>query len=312
MQERIMVYGGTGSGKSTGWLTLARQQPENTFYCVDTDKSSLRLLNTEFKDVLEKGNVKVLHCRTWESCKQTLESLIPTIKENDWLIIDKIDPLWSFLQNWYTLKVFNKNIDEYFLQLRKSVGGGSKLESFKGWTDWAVINSTYQSLIDPVMYDYDYNIYITAKSKDYDPKGELEDAELKESFSVVGYQPEGEKRNADRCHTILFLNHDSFGYYMTTVKDRGRQQVKEYAFTNFAETYQKIIDNIQITEAATPKSGARAEAKADAEKISFSKWLDKNHVLHSDAVKILEIESLDAITDYKSAQNKIKEAKGIL
>jgi hypothetical protein len=99
---------------------------------------------------------------------------------------------------------------------------------------------------------------------------------------------------------------------MTTVKDRGRQQVKEYAFTNFAETYQKIIDNIQITEVAAPKSGARAEAKADAEKISFSKWLDKNHVLHSDAVKILEIESLDAITDYKSAQNKIKEAKGIL
>ena len=79
MQERILVYGGTGSGKSTGWLTIARQQPDNTFYCIDTDKSVARLLGTEFKDV---KNVKIFPCRTWQVCDKTITPLIPTIKTN--------------------------------------------------------------------------------------------------------------------------------------------------------------------------------------------------------------------------------------
>ena len=309
MQERILVYGGTGSGKSTSWLTIARQHQidlsKSIFYCVDTDKSTERLLGTEFKDI---HNVKVIPARTWETAKKALEELAPTLTKDDWLIIDKIDPLWSFVQNYFTQNTFHKSIDEYFLQLRKSLNGGSKLEAFKGWTDWNVMNATYQALIDPVMYDYDYNIFITAKSKDYDPKSDTEDVELKESFSVVGHQPEGEKRNADRCHTVLYFNHDINGYYATTVKDRGRKQLKEFPFKNFAETYNKIInDEMPTMEVNEIRDAANKEQQYK----TFGKWLDKNHVRWTEAREILGIGENDEIVDYHVAQNKIKEAKGI-
>lgn len=309
MQERIMVYGGLNSGKSTGWLTIARQQPENTFYCIDTDKSTARLLETEFKDVRDKGNVQIILCRTWETSKKTLEELIPTIKETDWLIIDKINPLWDFVQNWFTQGVFHKNLDEYFMQLRKSLGGGTKLEAFKGWTDWNVINPAYQAVIDPTMYNFDYNIYITAGSKAYDPKADFEDVELKESFSVVGHQPEGEKRNGDRCHTVLYFNHDINGYYITTIKDRGRQRLREFPFDNFWQTYSKVI--AEETLIAEPNESRDVYNKEQQYK-TFGKWLDKNHVRWSEAREILGIGENDEIVDYHEAEKKIKEAKGIL
>ena len=33
-RERILLYGGTGSGKSYAWLTLAKHYPASKFYCI--------------------------------------------------------------------------------------------------------------------------------------------------------------------------------------------------------------------------------------------------------------------------------------
>lgn len=308
MQERILVYGGTGSGKSYSWLTIARTKPNDTFYCIDTDRAISRMLGTEFKDL---KNIKLYACRDWKVCEKALAEIKPMIKEDDWLIVDMADALWDFVQSYYTQEIFHKNIDEYFLQLRKSIAGGSKIEAFKGWTDWQIINKLYQDYINTIMYDLPSNIFITAKASKYS-SDDGDEPSLKDAFSMVGFKPEGEKRNAYRVHTVLFLNHDTFGYYITTVKDRGRQQLKQFPYKNFAETYQKVIDDIKITEEVDENTASRTEAIEQEQYKAFGKWLDKNHVRWSEAYQILGITENDKIADYNTARNKIKEAKGIL
>ena len=254
--ERIMVYGGTGCGKSDGWLSIAEVCPDDMFYCIDTDKAIKRMLDTEYGNL---KNVKVVDCRNWETFEKAVERISELIKDRpgDWVIVDMIDALWSFVQNWYTQKVFGKDYDEYMLQVRQAVKDKDpkKLETLKGWTDWNVINPTYQDAINRMFYEFDCNIYVTAKSVQYSSSSDDKDyADMKEMFASVGLKPEGEKRNPNRTHTVLFFNNDFDGYYVTTIKDRGRPKLRHFKYSSDAnrhkliDVYGKIITKQEVKE----------------------------------------------------------------
>ncbi len=297
MQERILAYGGTGGGKSYAWLSLAKSTQSVKFYCIDTDKAIHRMLATEFKEL---SNVIVKDCRDWHKCDLALDEITKIVKEEDWLVIDMVDALWDFVQSYYTQQIFSKNIDDYFIQVRKSLGGGAKLEAFKGWTDWTVINKLYQDFINRVTYDLSCNIFLTAKASKYNSSQDDEPS-LRDSFSVVGFKPEGEKRNAYRVHTVLYFNHDAFGYYVTTVKDRGRQQLRGMAFNNFANLYDDVINNKEIK----PVESESSITSDDILYKAFGRFLDKNKIKWSEAKEIAGENG--EIADYKIAQIKIKE-----
>jgi len=237
LRERILLYGGTGSGKSFAWLTLANHYKDNQFYCIDTDEAIARMKRYEFKDC---NNIHIYNCKNWKDCESNLYSIQQVVKSTDWLIIDMLDTCWDYVQSYFVKEVFNKKIDDYFVEARRGTAPGStKLQALKGWVDWVVINKIYQDFINSVMYNMSCNVLVTAKAVKLD---NTEDDTTADIFSIVGYRPDGEKRNSYRVHTVIYLNHMFDGYHITTVKDRGRKPFDNEILKNFAEQYSKIIE----------------------------------------------------------------------
>ena len=51
LQERILVAGVPGVGKTYSWLTIARALPKSKFYVIDPDDGVRRVWYNEFPDV---------------------------------------------------------------------------------------------------------------------------------------------------------------------------------------------------------------------------------------------------------------------
>ena len=237
-QERILVYGSAGSGKTYAWLSLARLNPESTFHCIDTDASIDRMLQTEFSDL---QNVKVYPARSWQKLEQALNLIEREVKPGDWIVVDMLCSCWDLVQAYFTEQALGKKIDDYFLQFRKNFKGGDNLEALKGWTDWVVINKIYQDFINHLCYELpQLNIFLTAKATKIDKKDEQG---IKDIFEDIGAKPEGEKRNYYRVHTVLFFAHSTSSYVMTTAKDRGRKRFFAEPVRNFGEQYLAIINS---------------------------------------------------------------------
>ena len=84
------------------------------------------------------------------------------------------------------------------------------------------------------MYQLPSHIIVTSKVT---PLASSDETEIRSLYSFLGIRPEGEKRNSYRVHTILYLSRDKKGWYMTTVKDRGRRQLDKVPVTDFAIQY---------------------------------------------------------------------------
>lgn len=258
--ERILVYGGTGSGKSDSWLSIAEalNNTDTMFYCLDTDRSIRRLLSTDYTHL---NNVKVVECRSWDTFEATLKRLnelgLKDKRQQDWIIIDFVDQLWQFIQNWFTQKYFGKDFDDYIGQVREATKSkdAKKLELLKGWTDWQVINATYQDAVNELALEFDCNHFWTAKEREYSKQAQDDesDKELKNAFMNLGFAPDGEKRNSYRVHTVLYFNNDGNYYNLTTIKDRGRIKLKNFRYSSdtnrhkFIEVYNKIMKKEDAT-----------------------------------------------------------------
>jgi hypothetical protein len=239
LRERILVYGQPGSGKSYSHLRIAEAYPKSKFFVIDTDDSILRMLSGEFSHL---NNVEIYPAQDWQSCSKALEGIKPFITNNDWLVVDMLCSVWDFCQSYFVEEIFNKDIGNYFLQARKEMkAGSSNLGALKGWTDWSVVNKLYQSWINEICYQLPCNIFFTCKATKLNTE---DDADVKDAYSQFGLKPEGEKRNSYRVHSVFLMTHDRHGFYMSTVKDRGRVRVENTPLTpelNFATKYLQLF-----------------------------------------------------------------------
>lgn len=237
-QERILVYGSAGSGKTYAWLSLARLNPESIFHCIDTDASIDRMLQTEFSDL---QNVKVYPARSWQKLEQALNLIESEAKSGDWVIVDMLCSCWDFAQAHFVEQIHGKKIDDYYMEARKSMKKGERLQAISGWDGWSVINKFYQDWINHICYELPQcNIFFTAKSTTI---ASTDDPEVKDIFESIGAKPEGEKRNYYRVHTVLYFAHSTASYVMTTAKDRGRKRFFAEPVNNFGKQYIAIINS---------------------------------------------------------------------
>lgn len=238
LRERILMYGNAGTGKTQGWLSIAAQYPESQFFVADTDDSAERMLATDFSELT---NVDVELANDWETFDGALKRFNKTIRnmkepkrreDLPWVVVDMSDATWDFVQNYFTEQVFNKGIDDFFLQARKVFKGGNKLDTFEGWTDWQVINKIFQTAWRPITTGASgHHLFITAKAK------RAEGAEGKTLYKDLKFMPEGEKRMPHRVHTVLMSEVDRGGWYVSAAKDRGRELVRDLQVQNFAINY---------------------------------------------------------------------------
>lgn len=236
IRERLLVFGHVGSGKTYQWLKLAAHLPEHTFHVIDTDDAVPRMLATEFPDV---RNVRLYPARSWEACVSVLEAIakvVPSAKPSakkissgvtpkDWVVVDNSGNSWTnYVREYYIEQVFGKDMGDYWLEARKAAKpGATRLEVLNGWLDYDTINKIYGGWINPLCYDLYAHVYMTASATTVN---KLDDSLVKETFASYGIRPEGEKRQPGRVHTVFIVQHDNNGWYITTVKDRGRPYLR--------------------------------------------------------------------------------------
>ena len=239
IRERILVYGQPGSGKSYAHLKVAEAYPSSKFYIIDTDDSIPRMLDGEFSHL---NNVEVYPAQDWLGCCKAVDSIKPKVTSKDWLVVDMLCSVWDFVQSFFVEEIFSRDIASYFLQARRELKeGASSLSALEGWTDWSVINKLYQTWVNEITYRLPCHIFFACKATAVRSKDE---PAIRDLYSAFGARPEGEKRNTYRVHSVFLLTHDRNGFYMSTVKDRGRIRLENTPLTpeqNFATKYLQLF-----------------------------------------------------------------------
>jgi len=264
LQERILVGGAPGSGKTYAWLTIARALPEHKFYVIDPDDGVRRVWYGEFPEV---KNIEYYFTPKWftkdystystkgpqvikleERANQAgvadaWSSIKPKIKPDDWVIVEHLHLLWSYVQDGFADEVFNKDIGKYFLEARKNMkAGANRLEALKGWTDWQVINKLHNDdFVVDVCYGVPSHVFMTT-SVSSSGGGKDEDTEVKAFYGSTGVRFEGQKHNPYRAQSILIFKNEGSGdkrqYLVNTFqKDRSRGFLENEAWCDFYYDY---------------------------------------------------------------------------
>jgi len=258
--ERILTMGITGSGKSYQWLKLARSLKDTgaIFRCIDTDNDIDYMLRTQFEDLLPEngGNVYAFPAYDWPEYKQAvywiqgkltdeqikeitnrdqylINAYRQPIKSSDWVVVDKINNAWSRVQRYFVSNVFDEDMGEYFLEVRKrireagGIGKGGKkvvstaLEALDGWQDWVVINRLYDDWILPIVYRVHCHVYAATDVDEVD-RGE-KDPEIISLFGDYKIKPAGQKKLGGQFHTILLFIPGKTQWKVSTIKDRSNR-----------------------------------------------------------------------------------------
>jgi hypothetical protein len=248
--ERILLVGKEGTGKTQAVLSVARRCPDAQFYVIDTDYSASydRMMFTEFGDVGERGNVTtyVTGPDDWRGMMDAARDIQKKAEKGDWVVVDSMTPTWSAAQGFFTEEVHGDDIEGYLLDVRKKreeqkKAGGKKasaLEAFDGWMDWSVINATYFRLYK-VILQHPGHLILTAEGQAI---SDTDSRAMRDTYAEYGVRPAGQKKLGFLTHTVLLTKKGRKGdYTLTTVKDRGREDVEEIELDDFAKDYlQKV------------------------------------------------------------------------
>lgn len=251
--ERLLVAGPQGTGKTRNILKIAARCPDDTFWVIDTDDSYPRMMEEGLRrgELPELPNVHILDVPseepTWASAEfpdftKALKELRSEVSRDDWLVMDQGAPTWDAVQDYFTERVFDSNIEEYFLEVRiekekakKKKGADSKsLGAFEGWMDWPVINKLYRVLHKEIT-TWPSHVYMTAEVTQVSKEDDRDD---RKTFGPYGVKPRGQKRWPYIVQTVLLTAKKRAGVYtLTTVKDRERPELEDEEFEDFAVDY---------------------------------------------------------------------------
>lgn len=222
-RERILIMGGPGAGKSYSAYQVARRVLEagHDVWAFDNDFSFERMKELD-PPVLGEGATIVhyeLQPDEWSELMSGLEYAIEKADRDDLLIVDSMTPTWQAAQEFFTDQIFEKGIDEYFLDARKNLTG-NKLDTYDGWKDWSVINKIYGKLYR-LLNRFPGHVILTAEAE---PLGPDADKDLKALLGPVRVKPRGQKALAHRVNTVVYVMQNRDGSReMRVAKDRGRE-----------------------------------------------------------------------------------------
>lgn len=242
-RELILAMGVGGTGKSTAILEVARLCPDDTFYALDSELQNFnRLLATQFTDV---QNVEVTPVEEWSDWVDAIPKISAKMERDDWLIVDSATPTWDGVQAWFVDKIHGQDIDEWFIAKRQhneSIKSSKDNKEVKGFAalsgsdgDWQVINKVYFKHFYNALLKVPGHVYMTAEQAAIDKN---DDKEVKAAFGAYGVKPKGQKRLGHVPMTVLWLTKSRVGAWaMTTIKDRGREEVEDEPLNNWAKDY---------------------------------------------------------------------------
>lgn len=198
LQERILVFGVEGTGKSEAWISIAveaqRTGSDATFYVIDTDGSAEvslaahpELHNTQIWQASDPSGLLIHpddeiteHGTWWESFTAAAES-IRELKpgREDWIVIDRLDRMWDAVQSYWIDRAYEEDEDAYWAELRaeqlKAKEAGKKgterdFGGFAGNRDWVQIKKVYNTGVLGLLAGPPSNKFAVALEKDIHPQ----------------------------------------------------------------------------------------------------------------------------------------------
>ncbi|RKZ12911.1 hypothetical protein DRQ53_14095 [bacterium] len=234
IQERILLMGGAGSGKTRAWLSIAdmarKTKSDAKFYVIDTDFAVERMLSAGFEKLRDYGSLEVVTPFEFPDYTSAAEDFRKRMGPDDWLIVDLMNHAWEEVQNHYSNEVFGKSKGDYFLEVRKGLKDASKgFQAFEGWTDWNIIKPMYTDFANKVYFGHKGHTLICTSARAVDRgsrgKGSADPKEIIQAFGHIGFRPEGEKRTAHNVHTVLLMSQkNDETWNVDTGKDRERDR----------------------------------------------------------------------------------------
>ena len=247
-RERILLIGGWGVGKSTAATEIAKNVER--MFVVDTTFEASR----NFQGV---DSVDIRHVEDWDEYIQSVSDIRKVAQEQDWLVIDRIDPVWDMAQAGFSEKAFGKEIQDWFVEYKADQKTGHPFAGEYG-INWAIIKRMYSAFMTEVMR-FPGHVLVTSKVEQVQQPsrdGQGGDApEVRAVFSKFGVRPAGEKNLGFMFHTVLWLQEVRQGIWTyTTIRDRNREQVSGKEMRSFVTSYLVPVAGWRLTPNTTPST----------------------------------------------------------
>ena len=232
MRERILLMGPPGSGKSHQLIkTLQgiREQAIDIAIIDLEDKLEATLLG--LKEPLPKN---FFICTSWEEYRNAINSL--SIKDGSWILVDRVDLSWSFVQRWFTQQKYNEELSERLVEVSKGMKRASMFVPRFDQGSWQVVNEAYESTMLKLLYKTRCNIVLTAGIR------ATEEGNPLDVFGSLGVAPRGQKELPHQPHSVFLLHQRKVGkdrgFLITTGKDLpGREPFEDEPIFDFYDMY---------------------------------------------------------------------------
>lgn len=255
-RERILLIGASGAGKSFAWLTAARRLPDAKFHCIDTDDSVPRMLaGKRFAELAaaDGGNVTFAAVRDWDTLQEATDAALAEVEIGDWLVIDRTDPAWDWVQAWFAEQVYGEDRTDYIMKRRMELAEKGKdrppIVGEFGQGDWTTMNRVYDAWFHKLIYGCPAHLILTVAPKAIYNLDSM-DPDTAKMFAPYGFQPGGRKGMAHYAHTVIMLGQrPHVGTHMmdgdelpgsweaTTIKDRERPRWTDHVLRDFGLEY---------------------------------------------------------------------------
>jgi len=252
LREKLLISGDAGSGKTLAMVGIAVKvlstTPRKTFW-IDCDEGLGRFREPFLADWDDElgGDGRFVYYKTedWEAFYRAYKDIKTKWSAWDWVFVDRVDMEWTQVQNYYDTGrrlATEAELAQQYLDARISQRGQETSEekrskdkppeSIPVGTDWQLINGAYYS----VVYDLygpgnasrkNINVVMSAlampRDRFYSPKDDSKERKRDpRDFPRFGMRLEGQKDLPGQCEGHLYLQWESAGYTVSTVKDRQR------------------------------------------------------------------------------------------
>lgn len=247
MREKILLGGGTNTGKTLAIIQLAIQFPERTVYAFDAEgdvKLSVEDIGLNLETDLPNFHV-IDVVPDWEQFTRDYHEAKEHLTPQDWCCFDMMGVFWDQAQNSFSKSVFGVSPSQHIIALRREAGK-TDFGGFDGLTDWTVIKRMHnEDIFDNAVRWSPFNVLATTSLTDYSPKEKIPKTGFEGLMAQeFGKKLEGEKHNSYRFRTIGILYQKipsgHFCYKLVKVKGSPLQQpLEEVDFTgrSFMEVY---------------------------------------------------------------------------
>ncbi len=233
MRHRLLIGGGTNTGKTLALIHLAVIYPTKKVAIFDADS---QVLDTIEESGLELPNLDVIPATPdWKKLDEAYKRVKGTYVAGDFVCFDMLGRFWEFSQNYFSKSVYGVSPAEHIIALRKQAGK-TDFGGFDGLTEWTTIKRMHnEDLLDDACLWSPYHVVATTSlepysAKEREPKTGTEGLIAQEFHQKL----DGEKHNRYRFRNIAIiyrrLTDGQLCFKLVKVKDTMTLPLPEYEF----------------------------------------------------------------------------------